>query len=93
MLGADFVIKNRYQLNDALLNRLKPKNWPRLLFTFILIIATFNIIGALTMLIIEKEEGYKNIVQLGPTGLAASYFYARGIYDYRYWRVVGLCLA
>jgi lipoprotein-releasing system permease protein len=36
-----------------------------LILAFILVIATFNIIGALTMLIIEKKKDIKTLYNLG----------------------------
>lgn len=65
-LGSNYQIKNRYQLNDVLFKTLKTeKLWTFLILAFILIIATFNIIGALTMLIIEKKKDIKTLYNLG----------------------------
>ena len=65
-LGANYQIKNRYQLNDVLFKTLETeKLWTFLILAFILVIATFNIIGALTMLIIEKKKDIKTLYNLG----------------------------
>lgn len=65
-LGAGYQIKNRYQLNDVLFKTLETeKLWTFLILAFILVIATFNIIGALTMLIIEKKKDIKTLYNLG----------------------------
>lgn len=65
-LGNDYQIKNRYQLNDVLFKTLETeKLWTFLILAFILVIATFNIIGALTMLIIEKKKDIKTLYNLG----------------------------
>jgi lipoprotein-releasing system permease protein len=65
-LGNEYQIKNRYQLNDVLFKTLETeKLWTFLILAFILIIATFNIIGALTMLIIEKKKDIKTLYNLG----------------------------
>lgn len=64
--GQGFVVKNRYQLNDVLFKTLETeKLWTFIILAFILIIATFNIIGALTMLIIEKKKDIKTLYYLG----------------------------
>lgn len=64
--GSGFVVKNRYQLNDVLFKTLETeKLWTFIILAFILIIATFNIIGALTMLIIEKKKDIKTLYYLG----------------------------
>ncbi len=65
-LGSNYQVKNRYQINDVLFKTLKTeKLWTFLILAFILIIATFNIIGALTMLIIEKKKDIKTLYNLG----------------------------
>ncbi len=65
-LGSEYQIKNRYQLNDVLFKTLETeKLWTFLILAFILVIATFNIIGALTMLIIEKKKDIKTLYNLG----------------------------
>jgi len=65
-LGPNFLVKNRYQLNDVLFKTLETeKLWTFLILAFILIIATFNIIGALTMLIIEKKKDIQTFYSLG----------------------------
>lgn len=66
ILGSEYQIKNRYQLNDVLFKTLETeKLWTFLILAFILVIATFNIIGALTMLIIEKKKDIKTLYNLG----------------------------
>lgn len=66
VLGSNFLIKNRYQSNDVLFKTLETeKLWTFLILAFILVIATFNIIGALTMLIIEKKKDIKTLYNLG----------------------------
>ncbi|MBK7310168.1 MAG: ABC transporter permease [Sphingobacteriaceae bacterium] len=66
MLGNDYVVKNRYQLNDVLFKTLETEKLATfIILAFILIIATFNIIGALTMLIIEKKKDIKTLFSLG----------------------------
>ena len=57
LLGEKYFVKNRYQQNELLFKTLKSeKLWTFLILVFILIIATFNVIGSLTMLIIEKKK-------------------------------------
>jgi lipoprotein-releasing system permease protein len=65
-LGSDFTVKNRYQLNDILFKSLETEKFATfIILAFILVIATFNIIGALTMLIIEKTKDIKTLYSLG----------------------------
>lgn len=66
MLGEKFTIKNRYELNDLLFKTLETeKLFTFFILAFIMVIATFNIIGALTMLIIEKKKDIKTLYSLG----------------------------
>jgi lipoprotein-releasing system permease protein len=75
-LGSDFVIKNRYELNDVLFKALETEKLATfIILAFILVIATFNIIGALTMLIIEKRKDIKTLYSMGANlGLIRSIF-------------------
>lgn len=76
LLGNNYLVKNRYQLNDVLFKTLQTeKLWTFLILAFILLIATFNIIGALTMLIIEKKKDIKTLYNLG-----ADQKFIRGIF-------------
>ena len=65
-LGENYSVKNKYQANDVLFKTLEiEKLWVFLILSFILIIATFNIIGSLTMLIIEKKKDIKTFYNMG----------------------------
>lgn len=59
-------IKNRAQLNDALYKMLNTENVVvYLIFTLVIIIALFNLIGAIIMMIIEKKTNLKTLYNLG----------------------------
>lgn len=65
-LGENFIVKTRYQLNDTLFKSLETEKLATfIILAFILVIATFNIIGALTMLIIEKRRDIKTLYSMG----------------------------
>jgi lipoprotein-releasing system permease protein len=66
LLGPGFHVKDRYQLNDVLFKTLETEKLATfIILAFILVIATFNIIGALTMLIIEKRKDIKTLYSMG----------------------------
>lgn len=66
LLGDDYQVKNRYQQHEAFYKIMKSeKLYIFLILTFILIIASFNIIGSLTMLIIDKKEDIATFRSLG----------------------------
>ncbi|RME19189.1 MAG: FtsX-like permease family protein [Bacteroidetes bacterium] len=66
ILGKNFLVKNRQQLNEVLFKTLQTeKLWTFLILSFILLIATFSIISALTMLIIEKQKDIQTLYAMG----------------------------
>jgi lipoprotein-releasing system permease protein len=65
-LGNKFTIKNREQLNSVFYKMLNTENLTSyLIFTLILIIALFNVIGAVIMMILEKKDNLKTLYNLG----------------------------
>ena len=57
LAGSRFIVKNRLQQQDLLYKTMKSEKWAVfLILTFILIIATFNVIGSITMLILDKKR-------------------------------------
>jgi lipoprotein-releasing system permease protein len=79
--GNGLVVKNREQQNELLFKTLKSERlWTFTILTFILIIATFNIIGSLTMLIIEKKKDIVVLSSMGAThGLIQKIFLWEGL--------------
>ncbi len=60
------TVKNRAQLNDALYKMLNTENIAvYLIFTLVIIIALFNLIGALIMMILDKKGNLKTLFNLG----------------------------
>ncbi|MEH6536822.1 MAG: FtsX-like permease family protein [Psychroserpens sp.] len=67
-LGTKIQIKDRAQLNDALYKMLNTENVAvYLIFTLVIIIALFNVIGALIMMILDKKESINTLFNLGTT--------------------------
>ena len=65
-LGSEFVVKNRYQQQELLYRIMKTEKWAIfLILAFILTIASFNIIGSLTMLILDKKKDISTLRSLG----------------------------
>jgi len=65
-IGEKYIVKNRVQQNQALYNVLGSEKWMvYIILTFILIIAIFNIIGSLTMLVIDKLKDISILNSLG----------------------------
>lgn len=65
-LGENFVVKNRGQQNQLLYKILYTEKLAIfLILTFVLVIAIFNIIGSLTMLVIDKRKDIAILSSLG----------------------------
>ena len=57
ILGESFIVKNRIQQNELLYKTMKSEKWAIFfILCFILLVASFNVVGSLTMLIIEKKN-------------------------------------
>jgi lipoprotein-releasing system permease protein len=66
ILGERFKVSNRFEQHQLLYKIINAEKWAvYLILTFILIIATFNIIGSLTMLIVEKSDDIIILRNLG----------------------------
>ena len=66
ILGTDFQIKNRYEQQESFFKIMKIEKWfTYLILCFILLIASFNIIGSLSMLIIDKKDDIETLRSLG----------------------------
>ena len=60
------IVKNRAQLNDALYRMLNTENIAvYLIFILVLIIALFNLVGAIIMMILDKKDDLKTLYALG----------------------------
>jgi lipoprotein-releasing system permease protein len=66
VMGDNFLVQNRYEQQEMFYKVMKAERLAIfVILTFILIIASFNIIGSLTMLIIEKERDIAILKSLG----------------------------
>jgi len=66
IVGTTFKVKDRYQQHDFLYKILKSeKAGVYLILGFILLIATFNVFGSLTMLIIDKKKDIIALINMG----------------------------
>ncbi|HMG09696.1 MAG TPA: FtsX-like permease family protein [Mucilaginibacter sp.] len=65
-IGDKFTVKNRKEQNTELYKTLNYERWSIfMILTFVLIIAIFNIIGSLTMLVIDKRQDIAILSSLG----------------------------
>ncbi|MCX6268735.1 MAG: FtsX-like permease family protein [Bacteroidetes bacterium] len=81
LAGSSFIVKNRYQQQEILYKiMVSEKNYIFMILTLILIIATFNVIGTLTMLILDKKKDIAVLRSLGAgKGLIKRIFLLEGV--------------
>jgi lipoprotein-releasing system permease protein len=66
LFGKGFIVQNKYEQQEIFYKVMRSERLAiYLILTLILIIASFNIIGSLTMLIIEKERDIEILKSLG----------------------------
>ncbi len=66
LFGEKFTIKTRYEQNTTLYNTMVLEKWVIFgILTLILIIAAFNMVSALTMLVLEKKKDINVLQSLG----------------------------
>ncbi len=67
-LGAAFTIQTRFEQNANLYNTMRLEKWAiYAVLTLILIIAAFNMVSALTMLVLEKRKDISILRSMGTT--------------------------
>jgi lipoprotein-releasing system permease protein len=65
-LGSAFKIETREELNAVYYRMLNTENLVSyLIFTFIVVIALFNVVGAIIMMILDKKQNLKTLFALG----------------------------
>lgn len=66
IMGPAFLVKTRFQQNNSLYQTMRLEKWAIFaILTLILIIAAFNMISALTMLVLEKKQDISILQSMG----------------------------
>ena len=66
ILGEQFVVQDRYEQHKFLHKVMNSEKWTSfLILSFILVIASFNLLGSLTMIIIDKKDDIKILESMG----------------------------
>lgn len=81
LVGKNFVVKTRFELNELVFKTNETEKWITfLILAFILIIASFNIVGSLTMLIIDKKKDIWILKTMGASNtLIQKIFFTEGM--------------
>lgn len=81
LLGKDYKVLNRYEQNKSLYSTIQMEKWFIYgIFSLILLVAAFNMIGALSMLVLEKKKDIQVLQAMGAEqGLIRKIFLSEGI--------------
>ncbi len=95
LLGKDVVVATRYQQNQSLYSAMQVEKWVIYGVTcLILAIAAFNIIGALTMLVLEKQKDIAVLKAMGASNnMVRNIFLSEGLLLAIIGSAVGVVLA
>lgn len=95
ILGPGYRIEDRYQQNSSLYSTIRMEKLAiYIIFSLILLVAAFNMIGSLSMLVLEKKKDIQVLKSMGAEdGLITKIFLAEGVLLAGIGTVSGLLLA
>jgi lipoprotein-releasing system permease protein len=81
LMGADFVVKNRYEQDEAFYKIMNMERWVGFaIATLTLLLVAFNMVGSLWMLVIDKQRDIAILKSMGATAtLIRNIFLAEGL--------------
>ncbi len=81
LLGAGALVQNKYEQNKSLYSTIQLEKWAiYAIFSLILLVAAFNMIGALSMLVLEKKKDIQVLQAMGASrGLIRKIFLSEGL--------------
>ena len=66
IIGPDYAVKNQQEQQETLYRIMRSEKWAvYVILTFILILATFNVVGSLSMLMIDKRKDTEILKAMG----------------------------
>ncbi|MEC4052622.1 FtsX-like permease family protein [Myroides odoratimimus] len=94
VLGEEYIVKNKTQLNDGLYRMLNMENLVvYLIFVLVVIMALFTLVGSMIMIILEKQPNIKTLNQIGvPVSDLRKIFLFQGLIICVLGSVIGLVL-
>ncbi len=95
IFGADYLVQTRYEQNKSLYSVMSVEKWAiYIMLSLILVVAAFTMIGALTMLVLEKQKDIQLLKALGTNNpLILKIFLSEGILLATVGGVLGVGLA
>ncbi|MDE6291005.1 MAG: ABC transporter permease, partial [Muribaculaceae bacterium] len=93
-LGPDYIVKDRLMLQEVNFRMVQIEKWMTfLLLFFILVIASFNIVSTLSMLVLEKQDSMQTMAAIGMSRCQiASVFRWESVLVSLFGAVIGLAL-
>lgn len=81
LLGSSFLIEDRYEQNQTLYTTIRLEKFAiYAIFSLILIVAAFNMVGALSMLVLEKQKDIQILQAMGAArNMVRKIFLAEGL--------------
>ncbi len=81
IFGTGYQVQTRYEQNQSLYGVMRTEKWViYAVLTLILIVAAFNMVGALTMLVLEKQKDIQVLKAMGATnGYIQKIFLSEGV--------------
>lgn len=66
LIGKDFVVQNRYQQDESFLKIMNIEKWSSyFIFAFTLLLITFNVVGCLWMIVLDKKKDLSILQAMG----------------------------
>ncbi|MBK9555654.1 MAG: ABC transporter permease [Bacteroidetes bacterium] len=95
IMGDDYLVKNRFMQNEFLYRVMRTEKWAvYFILTFIFIVAAFNMIGSIAMLVIDKKKDIGILRSLGATEASVrNIFFIQGVLQTLVSIAVGFSLA
>lgn len=95
LLGPDFVVKTRYEQNEAFFKVMQLEKWMGFAITsLMMVLMAFNMVGALWMIVLDKQKDISILKSMGATdGMVRRIFLLEGILLTGFGMLIGFALA
>ena len=95
LIGKDFIVKTRYEQRETIYRVMRLERWAvYAILAFIMLIISFNIIGSLSMLVIEKQSDISILMAMGADqGMIQRIFLLEGVLSAMIGAVIGIIMA
>ena len=95
MVGSSYAVKTRYEQRETIYRVMRLERWAvYAILAFIMLIISFNIIGSLSMLVIEKQGDISILMAMGASStMIRGIFLLEGVLSASIGAIVGIVLA